>query len=129
MVTSVQDLTAEEFARRLTYARFVLISYELVQSMIVKPIKLFYQDVIFDGGGPFKSYEEDVRTRHQNEFEACLLYLRDFMKAIDSQDMITIQSLRIHRNELAHDLVDRLSTLHIEAQRSLFEDVDQPFAS
>lgn len=125
MATSLQDLTAEELARRLTYAGFVLVSYELVQSMILKPIRLFYQDVTFEGDGPFKSYEEDVRTRHQNEFEACLLYLRDFMKAIDSQDMITIQSLRIHRNELAHDLVDRLPTLQIEAQRSLFEDVDQ----
>jgi hypothetical protein len=75
MVTPLEDLTAEELARRLTYAGFVLVSYELVKSMIVSPIKFFYQDVTFEGDGPFKSYELDVRIRHQNEFEACLLYL------------------------------------------------------
>jgi len=38
------------------------------------------------------------------EFQACLLYLRDFMKAIDSKDVLTIQGLRKHRNDLAHGL-------------------------
>jgi hypothetical protein len=123
IVTSLEELSAEELTKRLTYAGFVLVSYERVKSMLVEPIKLFYRDVTFEGG-PFRSYEEDVRSRHQNEFEACLLYLRDFMQAIDARDMITIQSLRIHRNELAHDLVERLPTLHIEARRSLFEGVD-----
>ena len=123
MAKSLQDLTAEEVARRLTYAGFVLLSYELVKSMIVGPIKFFYQDVTFEGG-PFKSYEEDVRTRHQNEFEAYLLYLKDFMQAIDAADMITIQSLRAHRNELAHDLVQRLPALRIEAMRSMCGGVD-----
>lgn len=40
----------------------------------------------------------------QNEFEACLLYLRDFMETLDVDDVNTIQALGIHRNELAHDL-------------------------
>ncbi len=74
---------------------------------------------------PFKSYEEDVRARHSNEFEACLLYLRDFMGAIDSADMPTIQALRKHRNDLAHDLVGRLPNLRIDGYRLLFENVDR----
>lgn len=121
----IQDLTAEEMTRVLSYAGFVLVGYELVKSMIVKPIKFFYKDVIFGEGMPFKTYEEDVLTRHRNEFEACLLYLRDFMEVIDSEDLLTIQTLRRHRNELAHELVDRLASIRIEEFQELFEKVDR----
>jgi hypothetical protein len=107
----------------LTYAGLVLVAYELVKGMIVGPIKAFYADMTFGPGLPFKSYEEDVRCRHPNEFEACLLYLRDHMEAIDSDDLTTIHELRTHRNELAHELVDRL-TLDIEQYRPLFERVN-----
>ena len=106
---SVQDLSSEDLTRVLTYAGFVLVTYELVKSMIVKPIKLFYQYSTFGEGMPFSSYEKDVLSRHRNEFEACLFYLRDFMEAIDSADVLTIQALRKHRNDLAHDLVGRLA--------------------
>jgi hypothetical protein len=73
---------------------------------------------------PFKSYEEDVLRRHRNEFEACLFYLRDFMEAIDSQDVNTIQALRKHRNDLAHDLVDRLNHLEADEYAPLFNEVN-----
>jgi hypothetical protein len=118
----LENIEKDQIARALTYAGFVLVGYELVARMIVGPIKAFYADMTFGPGLPFKSYEEDVRSRHPNEFEACLLYLRDFMEAIDSNDLATIQELRKHRNELAHDLVDRLS-LDIQQYEPLFERV------
>ena len=122
---TLDDLTADQLTRRLTYAGFVLLGYELVKSMIVGPIKAFYRDVTFGEGMPYKSYEEDVSSRHRNEFEACLLYVRDFMQAIDSADLMTIQALRKHRNDLAHDLVNNLPNLEIEKYQSLFADVDR----
>ena len=102
-----------------------MVAYELVKGMIVKPIKNFYANTTFGEGMPFKSYEEDVCSRHRNEFEACLLYLRDFMEAIDSADVLTIQALRKHRNDLAHDLVGKLADLRIEEHQALFEDVNR----
>jgi hypothetical protein len=93
--------------------------------MIVNPIKAFYAKTTFGEGVPFKSYDEDVRARDANEFEACLLYLRDFMHAIDDADMCTIQELRRHRNELAHDLMGTLPTLRIDEYQSLWEKVDR----
>jgi hypothetical protein len=54
-----------------------------------------------------------------------LLYLRDFTKAIDSKDVLTIQALRKHRNDLAHDLVVRLSDLKFEEYWPLWEEVNQ----
>jgi hypothetical protein len=107
----------------LAYAGFVLLAFELVKEMIVPPIKAFYRDVTFGERMPFKSYEEDVLFRHKNEFEACLLYLRDFMKAIDSADVLTIQALRKHRNELAHNLGSKVPDLVIEEHQTLFEGV------
>ncbi len=121
----VQDLGAEELTRVLAYAGFVMVGYELMKSMIVNPIRFFYKDITFGEGLPFNSYEEDVLSRHRNEFEACLLYLRDFMEAIDSEDLLTIQALRKHRNELAHDLVDRIANLEPVEYESLFEKVDR----
>ena len=122
-MASLQDLDSEELTQRLTYAGFALVGFELVKSMIVGPIKFFYAGMKFGPGVPFKSYKEDVRTRASDEFEACLLYLRDCLEAIDEHDMATIQDLRKHRNELAHDLVEKLPTLHIDP--ALWERVDR----
>ena len=120
-MSKVENLTEEELTRALAYAGFILVAFELVKSLIVKPIKAFYTGVTFGKGMPFKSYEDDVLSRHKNEFEACLLYLRDFMKAIDSDDLLAIQGLRKHRNDLAHDLVNKLHDLEIENYMPLLE--------
>ncbi len=120
-MSKASQLTSEELAQVLAYAGLILVAFELVKSLIVKPIKLFYSDMTFGEGMPFKSYEEDVLFRHKNELEACLLYLRDFMKAIDSDDVLAIQSLREHRNDLAHDLAHKLQDLKIESYAPLLE--------
>ena len=125
---SIDQLAADQLNQRLTCAGIILLAYELVKSMIVGPIKLFYLDSAFSETAPFKSYEHDVASRHRNELEACLLYLRDFMEVIDSSDVLTIQSLRKHRNELAHDLVNRLPSLQVDEYQSLLTNVDRtPF--
>ena len=117
----VAELTEEELTRSLAYAGFILVAFELVKCLIVKPIKESYSDVTFGEGMPFKTYEEDVLSRHKNEFEACLLYLRDFMGALDSDDLLAIQALRKHRNDLAHDLVNKLHNLEIKSYAPLLE--------
>jgi hypothetical protein len=124
-MNKVENLTEEELTRALAYAGFILVAFELVKSLIVKPIKEFYTGVTFGNGLSFKSYENDVLSRHQNEFEACLLYLRDFMKAIDSDDFLAIQGLRKHRNDLAHDLVNKLHDLEIERYLTLLEKINK----
>lgn len=118
-------LAEDELARLLAYAGFVLLAFELAKSMIVEPIKLFYRDVTFGEGMPFSTYEQDVKSLHNNEFEACLLYLRDFMQAINSDDFLAIQALRKHRNDLAHDFVGRLSGLKIDQYIPLMEAADK----
>ena len=84
-----------------------------------------YADTTFGAGMPFTTYAQDVRARHENEFEACLLHLRDFMEALDGNDVSTIQSLRKHRNDLAHNLAGKLSTIDFGESRSLWDKVDR----
>ena len=124
-MTNVENHTEEELTRALSYAGFILVAFELVKSLIVNPIKVFYADVTFAESDPFKSYEEDVLSRHKNQFEACLLYLRDFMEAIDSEDVLTIQALRKHRNDLAHDLPNMLHNLNIDNHLPLLEKINK----
>ena len=82
----IEGISSEEVESILSYAGLVLLAFELLKRMIVDPIKEFYTDVTFGEGLPFKSYEEDVKIRHKNILEASLLYLCDFMEAIDSDD-------------------------------------------
>lgn len=121
----IKEMTKEELTLKLTYVGFILVAFELIKSLIVKPIKFFYKDTTFIGSSLFHSYEKDVMSRHKNEFEACLLYLRDFMKAIDLEDFLTIQELREHRNNLAHNLVEELPHLNLKSYITLFEKVDK----
>lgn len=47
------------------------------------------------------------------------------MEAIDSEDVITIQSLRKHRNDLAHELPDMLNNFDINDYLPLLEKTDK----
>jgi hypothetical protein len=118
---SIKELTNEQLTRVLAYAGLILVAFELVKGLIVHPIKAFYANTTFSPELPFTFYDHDVLSRHRNEFEACLLYLRDSMEAIDDDDMQAIQALRQHRNMLAHDLASRLHLLDIDAQTPLVE--------
>ena len=120
-MSNIEKLSETDLTQALTYSGFILVAFELVKSIIVSPIKAFYQDVTFGEGMHFKSYEDDVLFRHKNQFEACLLYLRDFMEAIDEDDVLTIKALRAHRNELAHDLPNMLGKLGVKNHFSLLE--------
>jgi len=124
-MSQISELTGEELTKVLTYAGLILVAFELIKSLIVKPIKAFYLNITFCEGLPFKSYDEDVLFRHKNEFEACLLYLRDFMKVIDSDDILVIQGLREHRNDLAHNIAHRLQAKDVEHDVVLLERVNK----
>ncbi len=123
-MNEIDNLSDEELTNALAYAGLVLVAFELVKSLIVDPIKAFYKNTTFVNG-PFKSYKEDVLSRDNNEFEACLLYLRDFMEAIDTDDVIAIQILRKHRNDLAHNLVNNLSHLRINENLPIIKEADK----
>lgn len=117
----IDDIDGDQLSRSLAYAGYILLAFELVRGLVVNPLKAFYANTSFGQGMPFKSYEEDVRNRHKKEFEACLLYLRDFMKAIDVDDYHALLNLRAHRNELAHELPLHLINLNFSEYKELLD--------
>lgn len=80
---NIDDLPGHEISDVLAYSGLVLLAFELLKRMIVKPIVDFYVDITF-GEGPFKSYEEDVAVRHKNQFEAVMSRLKIFAHRADN---------------------------------------------
>jgi len=106
---------------KLNYCGLVLLEFEVIKSLIIRPIKTFYYHVTFSDDFPFKTYELDVLSRDKNEFMACLLYLKDFMEAIDGNDIVIIQELREKRNQIAHELMSYLFTFNPNEIDTLLE--------
>lgn len=117
----IEGIDDEQISQALAYAGYVLLAFEIIRGAVVNPIKAFYANTSFGSNMPFKSYEEDVRSRHKKEFEACLLYLRDFVQAIDADDYEALLDLRSHRNELAHELPTHLVSQKVDANRKLLD--------
>jgi hypothetical protein len=121
-------LPPDDLNRNLVYAGLFLLAFELVRDLVTDRVRGFYADVTFGPGMPFRSYEKDVLSLHKNVFEASLLYLRDHFEAIRLEDIVAIQSLRKHRNDLAHRLPQLIAEMDpaenerllIEARESLF---------
>jgi len=111
-------------ADALMHAGLVLVAHELVKSMIVNPIKVFYERVVFRGNGPFRTYEHDVLSRDAREYRACLLYLRDFMCVLDDDDLQCVEDLRSHRHLVAHELPRLVSGFCNDGYLVLIERVD-----
>jgi hypothetical protein len=116
---SRDPLPPAELSRNLIYAGLFMLAYELVKPLVIERVKGFYANTTFGSGMPFTTYEQDVLSRHKSAFEASLLYLRDHFEAINSQDIMDIQSLRTHRNVLAHELSRMLHEMDPEQNEQL----------
>jgi hypothetical protein len=104
----IDEMSASSVRHSLTHAGLILVAFELVKNLVVTRVKGFYANVTFGEGMPFKSYQHDVLARHKDVFEASLLYLRDHMEAIRRDEMEAIQNLRRYRNQIAHELLQRI---------------------
>jgi hypothetical protein len=108
--TAVKALSSAEVSRNLIYAGLFLVADELIKNLVVSRVKAFYAHTTF-GPGPFKSYEDDVLSRHKHVFEANLFFLRDHLKALTSEQVLAIHAVRTHRNILAHELSEQVVSL------------------
>ena len=106
-----ETLSSAAATRALVYAGLFLVAYELIRNLVVAPVKRFYDKTTFAPGMPFRTYEDDVLSRHKDVFEASLLYLRDHFKALTPEQVSAIQDVRRQRNSVAHALSKQLSSL------------------
>ena len=97
-----------------------MLTHTLLDALVVDSVKPFYDRTTFSQTESaehmtFQSFEADVLRRHKNEFDACLLYLRDFMKVIDTGDVQCIQDFEISQAEAAKCLRNNISALDFES--------------
>lgn len=96
------------------------LAHILLEGLVVDSVKALYDRTTFTQAESaehmtLQSFEADVLWWHKDEFEACLLYLRDFMQAIDGNDAQTVQGFRREYSEVARQLSNNISGLDFEA--------------
>ena len=95
----------------------------LLEALVVDSVKSIYERTTFSSSESaehmtFQSFEADVLWRHNDEFDACLLYLRDFMQVIDKADVQHIQDFRLQYTESAQHLRRNIAGLDFEALKT-----------
>lgn len=102
-LTDREQLVSELFATSL----FVLV-WELLCDSVIEQVESFFL-IGFDKDGLTYSsnYKEEVLSRHRSRLEASMLWLRD-MGAISDDDIDSVGTLREYRNQVVHELPERL---------------------
>ena len=72
-----------------------------------------------DLGGVSQEYQARVLDRHRSPLSASLLWFQE-MGAIDEDDLDTVDRIRKHRNEIAHQLPKYLATVDYSLDTDLF---------
>lgn len=119
-------LNPETLRSNLILASCYIAAYETLKDSIIDQIRSFFTHG-FDQNGPIvsESYDKKVLSldSKRNPFRASILWLVN-NGVIDASDHEKIETLTIHRNELAHDLPRFLSSADREVQVQLFESIN-----
>jgi hypothetical protein len=105
-------LDRELVRHNLTVAGLYLAAYELLMGSIVSQLRSFFVGAGFGVGTA--EYASDVLARHKEVLTASCLWLKD-MKALTDDDLDSIERIRKHRNEIAHEL----ATFVVDAGRDV----------
>ena len=102
----------------------------LLQALVVDSVKPFYDRTTFSAAEStehmtFQSFEADVLWRHKSEFDACLLYLRDFMNVIDKNDVQSVQDFGVLYVESNQNLRNNISALNFDSLKKALIRMDR----
>jgi hypothetical protein len=96
-------LHPETLRTNLIAISLFITSFETFKARVIEKPEAFFCDG-FDENGPIlgKSYETEVRSKNRNKLYASLLWFKD-QGGIEQSDLDAFDSIRVHRNELAHE--------------------------
>lgn len=97
-------LDPEAVRPSLFLATMFITTFEILKDSIVDDVRDFYTDG-FNEHGPIAGteYQSKVLSRNKSPLYASLQWLREY-DAIDDDDLVTFEKLKITRNQLAHQL-------------------------
>lgn len=98
----------------LIAASIFLAAFELLKSAIVGRIRSFFGDKFRNGEWiASDEYKRECLDLDKSPLRASLMWLKK-MAAIDDADIVEVNAIREHRNDLAHDLMKYLGTADAE---------------
>jgi hypothetical protein len=116
-------LNPKQLRTNLQLASLFLAAWELLRGAIVTDTKEFFCLSYCNGKWvPEPEYKAEVLARDNDLLTASCLWLKH-MGAIGDDDLHKIKTIRKHRNELAHELPEFLSSVDREIDVKLFADM------
>ena len=101
-----EKLSHESMTRTLVRAGMLLSAYELIKLQVIDGVRDFFWtgQVDDDGNREYDpGYETDVKARDKSLFKASCSWLVE-MDALTQDQASALEDVRVHRNEIAHEL-------------------------
>jgi len=122
--------TDRQIEHSAVVAGAVTLAHTLLEALVVESVKSLYDRTTFAQAESadhmtFQSFEADVLWRHKVEFDACLLYLRDFMQVIDKNDVQSIQDFELQYLVAACHLRNNISALDFDSLNEKLMHIDR----
>ena len=96
-------LHPETLRTNLIALSLFITAFETFKARVIEKPETFFCDGFDEYGLKLgESYHSEVLSKNKNKLYASLLWLKD-QGGIDQSDLDAFDSIRIHRNELAHD--------------------------
>ena len=98
-------------------------AYEIFKDAVIEKPEVFFSNG-FDQNGLImdEKYKTDVLSKSKNKLYASLLWLKE-MEAINQSDIDAFDSIRKHRNEVAHELMDFVTNSNRNFEASIFQEL------
>ena len=114
-------LNPESLRCSLILASLYLAAYEILRTSIIDQIKSFYTiGCPADAKTADPQYTTDVVSLDKSPLRASALWLQR-RGVLDASDLIKLDSIREHRNAIAHDLPKFVTTTEAHVDVSLFQ--------
>jgi hypothetical protein len=115
-------LDPEAVRHALVRAGCFLSAYELIKAEVVNKVHDFYWCGFEDGNHQYDEdeYRQRVMSRDSNRFKASCSWLVE-SGALTSEQVAILEEIRVHRNEIAHELPKLLIDPDFEVRADLLE--------
>ena len=113
-------LKPETLRENLISISLFISAFEMFKEQVISKPETFYSDG-FDQNGSIinEKYKTDVLTKSKSKILASLLWFKE-MEAIDQHDIDSFNEIRIHRNEVAHEIMNFISDANKNLDFSIF---------
>jgi len=118
-------LHPETLKGNLVAVSLFITSFEMFKDAVVQKPKTFFTNG-FDKNGPIvgEEYKTEVLSKSKSPLYASLLWFKE-MGAINNSDIEAFNTIRKHRNELAHEILEFITNANKNLDTTIFQTLIQ----